>query len=403
MADSIPQTDNAPVSGGQTDGSLESAFTDAMGQDAAPDTGTPPAQDTAAATVPESPVEEAPAPTEAPAGNDAFDGMRDAAREMGIEVDNLNSPELLAAALLDHSQQIAPFAEYGRQAIPYADKVRELALGEYGQQPAPGATNAPQPTAPAAPAQEEWTADSHFEKQYGGPVWKQEHLQALSQGMVRRDHETGLYAPAPGAEFIAGPLVQDINAAAQHSAKFWQDMSQKNPLQVMYSHMEEPIQRLIDQRVQNALGAHQNQQQTVDYVQQFEAQYGDQLYLTDPGSGQQIPTEAGKKLFDQIAALEQRGLTDPQFIVETAAQLTGFGQAPAPQQTTGETTTATAPAPAQQSPPPAEPKSFLQNALDRAAHSPSAGTATSNNDVPNQLTEGDLDNVFTNAFAAQQK
>ncbi|MGB0438312.1 MAG: hypothetical protein ACPGIJ_15300, partial [Mycobacterium sp.] len=56
----------------------------------------------------------------------------------------------------------------------------------------------------------------------------------VDAGVVRRDPENGLWVAAPGAEVMAAGILQDMNAAQQHQASFWQKMAPHRRLRESY-------------------------------------------------------------------------------------------------------------------------------------------------------------------------
>ena len=378
----------------QTEGSLESLFSDSARslRDAVP-------QEQPAA---EAPIEPVAQPAEQPVQPSSLDMLLGQARELGIPVDGMQSEADLASAVIEQIKSMQPHVRFAQQ--------------QYAQQRAPQPVAAP-PQAPAQPAgqQNQWDAKTYLNEKYGGPAWKPEFQSAIESGMVSRDPETGLWASLPGYEASTQQVLGEMNAAQQHSAKFWQGLAASNPYESFYEVLREPLLREVESRVSEALRREQETTQRLTFVEQFEQDNSQWLYAVDPSTGQQVPTEQGGKFLDVIDEYRAKGITDPKDLLEIAQLKMGIQQPvtqppaqQAPQQATQQPASPIQQAWQQQSgaqqpvagqvPAPAEPKqSFIDSALQRASHSPSAsGTVT--DDAPQVMSEGDLNSLFERAF-----
>ncbi len=410
MPDPVPngQASASPTpDAGMTEGDLSTAFTDAVPtssdpapavdpvpSDPAPASDTPAPAPQPVATDPAAP-QPAVEPQPAPAGLDTFLSQ---AAGLGIDTNGVTSQEELLQRMIGHTEQVVPYVKFAKSTLPYADQIREI-VSQPSQDPK--SDPAPQPT-PQEPS-DEWSLEKHFEQAWGGPLWKPEYQTMIDRGLVVRDPETGGYAAAPGQEFLVGNTINDINAAAAHSADFWGDLTRSNPYQKLYSKFEEPINRLVERRVQEVLAAQSSATAAQNAVQAFEQQHASELYVTDETTGKVMWSPKGAEFEKHVRYLQEKGMTDQASIVEIAGKLAGLGATPndsASSAPAAQTTPAASPAKPDQTVGEQVAQSFIQRAVEVGGHAPSA-VEPDPVPVSTDVTETELSNMFVNAVGAQ--
>jgi hypothetical protein len=242
---------------------------------------------------------------------------------------------------------------------------------------------------------DEWDPNGYFKQKWAGPEWEGEWEYAEKHGIVQRNPESGLYEPVPGREIMAGQVVQQMNHALLARQQQWQQITQGNPYKQFYDVLYEPMQKAWQADVQKVIEQTFAQRETQSFVDKFESENAGWLYQQAP-TGQRTMTEQGKAFYDAIGVLQDSGVTDPRKIVDLATKMV---RASAP----------VAPAPAQPVVPqqPVAPEvvsavkqaSFLENAMDKARHSPNAGGYTqAAPDHPVTVSETELNSMFVSDF-----
>lgn len=398
--DRVEETDDL------NEGELNSAFVDALGSgDSAgsegesqgdPSANTEPAepegtgQDDAVAPVQEAQGEAVASEADEGEGDDApesnLESLLQTAREYGISIDGVRNEAELSERVLGQIRRMQGILAQQRQSE------------QQRQQP-------PQEPVQQDSGEEEWDPRSHFKTKYGGPEWKEEYNQAINSGVIQRDEETGLWRAARGFEAIAGPMAEEVNAAQQHAAQFWQGLTRGNPYENIYSAIADPIERMVQDRVEQLLEQKFEQAQKQSAVSRFESENQSWMYQTDPDTGTRVLSSDGQRFVDTVSELRGSGIEDPATLIKLAQKYTGLGgatpaaaqqaavqqaaaQSSPPKQS--EATGAKAPAAKTQE---AQQQSFLENAQRIAQHSPSARGRASE-DGPQVMTEGDLESFF---------
>ena len=368
---------------------FQSAFTAASEEQPTPDQPEQPPQTPPEIAAPEIPVE--PAPPEPVASPEppepvALSDIAQAAQEAGIDVEGLSDTDIFSA-MASRYEQIKPYADYGQQVAPYHDQFQKYVADQ--QQPQPE----PEPG-------EEWTPETYFKQKWNEPAWNQEWDYAEQHGVVQRNPESGFYEPVQGRETMAMPIVDKMNQALMARQQQWQQITQGNPYQMFYEALLEPMQKAWQSDLNQAVEERLSSRDTESLVNDFEKQNAGWLYQKND-TGQQLMTEKGQAFYQTINELRDAGVNDPQTLLKLATRMHGpnseqEGATPPP-----NTQTPT-PAPEQ---PQASPEavsatkqqSFLENALDRARHSPSAGGYTeASSDDPVNVNERELNNMFVN-------
>lgn len=358
---------------------FESAFTQANAAppaaSSAPATAQPPVSPappaSPAPTAAPTPAAAAPAPAapQIPASNPFYEQ----AKKLGIATDGFKSNDDLVKALLSHAEQQAPFVQLGRQSLTARPQ-------------AP-----PPPAAPAAPAEKPWSLDDHFAGLWKVPEWKPEYQTLIDRGLVAIG-ERGLYeATDPALAAYVMPLLNDLNEAYLSQIEARQNLFNGNPLKNIHDGLYPAIERQIMARVEEALSGRFEQVQQADALETFEAENKAWLYDATGNF-----TEHGQKFLNAVQSLREGGMTDPGKLIAFAKQIV-----PPP-----AATPAASPAAAPQAPtvtaPPTPQESFLQDAAQRASHSPQPNGSAPQMNAPVTVEESELNSMFNKALSTQR-
>mgnify|MGYP001588865525 CR=1 FL=1 len=371
----------APQTQGEDHPDLASMFTQA--QAASQDTA-PSQPDAATASAPSVPAGSTPTQVSALAAQ---------AAQLGFQLPATASDAEIATALMGRYQQIAPMAQYAQALLPHADQINEF-FASRGQAPA-------QPAAPQAPA--EWSVDGHFQKHWDGPKLTSEMQFAINNGMVVRDPESGLMVPKPGMEMMVATLLQGLNHALNWRSEKARDFIE-DPFRKTWSVLQDPIERLVEQKIQARLQAQSSQQDAVGAVNQFEQANTNWMYQA-ANNGGQLLTPKGQAFVRLAKQMGANYSGDPLMLLELCkAAVNGVAPEAAAQaavvaavQPIAAPVAATTPAQvsAQQK------SSFLHNAIANAAHQPSGGANTVQSPTgPVSVSPGELESMFVNDFRA---
>lgn len=390
--------------------SFEHAFTDAAQATAAQATTIPPAQPAAsppaapppvAVPVPAPSPAQAPAPSGAPPAPDSgppapLSPWAQTAAEAGLAHEGL-SDEQLAQAVRDYIGSTRPFVSYGQQVAPYADEIREY----FEQKGKPAAQPAAAPdTAPTAA----WSEDKYFQEKWNVPKWDDSYTFAIQQGMVQRNANTGLYEPAPGYESLVIGLLPGLNQATSFTHQQWQEITRGNPYRQFYDVLAEPLRRQWQTDMQQLVAEEFERYGVSQRVNSFEAENASWIYTIDPQTGNRILTPQGQVFYQEIETLQESGVTDPQRLITLAMRQVS---APSPPVAPQSGAPAAVPGPPPMPAPAASPQvasanlqaTFLQNALQRAAHSPQAGGYVQPApDHPVTVDDQQLNSMFVTEF-----
>lgn len=327
------------------------------------------------------------------------------AAELGIQVPDTATDAEVFAALTGRMKQMAPYAQFGQSLLPHADEIQEYFAKR-------GLTQAQQPAAQAASDPQQWSPEQHFKKLWDAPTLTAEMQFAINNGLVERDPDTGLMKSKPGYELMVTPLLSGMNAALTFQRQQWQEIMQSNPYEKFYGALKDPIQRMIDERVQQVLQQRTVQQSAVDGVNEFERANADWLYQKS-NTGTLMPTEKGQMFVQLVRQLAGNWTGDSLTLLQlckNAVLNSGGSMAanqPAATTTASATTAATSNNPSVASAQtPAEKsehnkKSFLDKALANAAHQPSSGASTVQSPSgPVSVTATELEEMFLADFRA---
>ncbi len=296
-----------------------------------------------------------------------------------------------------------PYATYGQQLAPYAEQIAEFfsTQAPQGGQPtgAPGAGTTPTGEEPA------WDEAKYFEEKWGSPKWDPTYDFAIRQGLVQRNPNTGVYEASPGCEGMVMEILPGIQRAMAWRAQQWQTITDGNPYRQFYDVMRQPMQKAWQQDIEDAIQRRIDAAQTEDFVTRFEQDNAPWMWTVDPNTGVRVPTPQGQRFFQEVTALEQSGAVQDiptllQFALMRVQQSSGAAPAaPAMPAAPALPPQAQNPQAASQS----QQTSFLQNALQRASHSPSSGGYVAPApDNPVTVNETELDNLFVSGFRASR-
>lgn len=332
------------------------------------------------------------APTQAAPTQQQVSALAAQAAQLGIQLPATASDADVATALMSRYQQMAPMAQYAQSLLPHADAINEY-FAARGQAPAAAA-------APAKP--EEWSIDGHFQKHWDGPKLTQEMQFAINNGMVVRDPETGLMVPKPGMEMMVAPLLQGLNHALN-----WRTEAARNfiedPFRKTWDVLQDPIDRLVQQKFQafvqsqqQQFQAVQSQQTAADSVNQFEAANKDWIYQP-ANNGGVLLTSKGQQFVKLVKDLSANFTGDANLLLGVCKQAVLGSVDAVGTAATAAATAATTPAQVSQQ----QKSSFLQNAIANAAHQPSGGANTVQSPSgPAVVSPMELENMFVNDFRA---
>jgi hypothetical protein len=291
--------------------------------------------------------------------------------QYGLSADQFPDEDTALRYLVERAQQyeqVLPWANIGRQVYPHREQFNQYLAG----QQAPAAPPAPAP-APAQP--ESFDLDAHFKKHWDVPEYDPSW-----EKLVTLNPQTGLFEPVS-----PGVMPSVVDAANKYAATVRAKQREllANPLKVTYQGLVEPLKREILREIEQR----QEQQTHIQQITQFEQQYAPYIYqtdangqvLVDPFTNQPTFSAFGHRFAQHVQDLREAGMTNPLKIQNKALELATFDllrvqqqqQLQAPPPAPAAPPAAPAPTPAQASA--QQTRSFLDNALARAAHNPSAG------------------------------
>lgn len=375
------------------DTSFESAFTDASSQSSQATQAQP--DQASQASQPSQTQQAEPTQQYQPQAPQAPNPLFEQARHFGIDLPAGANEAQLAQQALERLQQLQPYAQYGQHYISHADQFQQW-MEQQNQQQVQQQQFEQQP---------EWSLENYFAEKWKAPAWDPKFDKMIQSGIVVVDEATGLYRPAPGYEMVGGPIVNQINEAAQAKADQIRDLFNGNPLQRIYESMEEPILRRVEEMFQERLHQRDTVAQTQNLVEKFEQANGSWMYARDPATGRQVATQQGAAFLNEVVNLRQSGINDPQTLVALAYRLSGVQHqqpaAPAQQQLAAPPLQAAMHNPTQANA--TQQQTFLANALQRASYSPQAGATTATSpDSPVVVDENGLNSMFRSAFQASR-
>lgn len=310
------------------------------------------------------------------------------ARTLGLQLPDNASDAQIAQALVQHLRTVQPFVQYGQAYLPHAEKIQQ-ALS-----PAP-------PQAPQGPAEPEWNEQEFFQKSWGAPEWRPEFDTAISRGLVVQDDETGAYVAKPGCEMLVGSILGPLNDASGFNQQKWREIAKSNPIEFFYKNMLEPMRRQWQQDLQQTMQQERSTIETQSAVAKFEQDNSSWMYA----NGQ--PTQEGQWFLDTVSRYQGKFGGDLMAAIEVANEIRSArvqSQQPnqaAPQQVAQQPQPISQPQ-AVAAPQAPQQTSFIEDARQRASHTPRAGgtTVQSPSYQPENISALDLDNLFSASYAA---
>jgi hypothetical protein len=309
------------------------------------------------------------------------------AAEVGIELPATATDAEVFAAMSGRLKQFAPLAQYAQALLPHADQINEFFASRGGPQTST--------TTPEA-AGDGWSVEKHFQKQWDAPKLTPQMQYAMNAGLVVRDPETGVMNAKPGFEVMVAPLLNELNHAINWERDAVRDFFQANPLKKTYDALEEPLKRLIQAEVEQRLQETRLQEMAVSGIKQFDQQHEKWLYQPSANGGQMM-TQKGQQFVELVKLLKGNWTGD----ATTLLNLCRLAVTNAPVgDPVGDPVAQTAAAAAMIND--KKQQSFLTNALEQAAHQPSAGANTVQSPSgPVVVTQRELEDLFLNDYRAQ--
>jgi hypothetical protein len=316
--------------------------------------------------------------------------LREQAAALGYDTSNYQDDAALLRGLTDSAAQQAqqaPYAQLGYQMAPYADKVPEFLQAQGQPAPAP------------EPEPQGFDAEQHF-----SGLWNRPDYDPTWDRMVQMDSDTGTYVGINPQ--VPLEVVQGVNKYADWMRGNQRTFFEENPYRTMYDAIREPLLNDMRQEMETAQQSQQQNQNIADFEQQ-NAQY---LWQHDAGNqpvydqmtGQPQMTPYGQRFYQNVDYYTQNGITDPQVLVHEAAKSAHYDLLTAQQaQQQQDQQQQAQQQQQQQQPPPTPQESFLDQALANSQHAPSAYSAASSpTPAPDPRSNGDMDDFFSKAAAA---
>lgn len=324
----------------------------------------------------------------------ATSGLYARAQAAGLPLDGIDNEGAFAEALLDRYMQDLPYAQHGRSTLSGA--------GKGSKQPADDEEDDD-----ADP--EGFDTDAHFGSLWQAPQINDQAKFLIQQGIVQLG-DNGLYEAKTGFEAMALPVLNELNQAHVAQREQMQKLFDGNFYQNIYNGLspalEHRFQKMLDERLATQFQSYDQQVQASSFEKQFTEQHKAWLYQPDGRL-----TADGEKFVKTVHELREQGITDPQKLADYAVKLSGVNTNPAPSQPApatpanagkprdgqGRFLPAGTPAPVVK-----KQESFIEEMRRKAAPSGNQGSYTevAGEFVPSN--EGELDNMFTNAWHAHK-
>jgi len=335
----------------------------------------------------------------------ATSGLYARAQAAGLPLDGIDNEASFAEALLDRYMQDRAYADLGRSSLatPRSNEVVD------------GKRQNNQSAAEQDEDESDFDPDSHFNSLWQVPQINEQAKFLIQQGIVELG-ENGLYQAKPGFESLALPVLNELNHAHVAQREQMQKLFEGNFYQNIYKGispvLERQFQRMLEEKIQSQFQTYEQQVQAQSFEQKFMDDNKAWLYQPDGRL-----TADGEKFRQTVAELREQGITDPQRLANYALKLSGIntnaGAAPAP--TLAPSTTAVTPAdagrprdehgrfvpagtPAPSAAPKSKQESFIDEMRRKAGASSNQGSYTDNGSEFVPANEGELENMFTNAY-----
>ena len=314
------------------------------------------------------------------------------AKAAGLPLDDLDSSDKLAEFILDRYVQDRAYADYGRQSLARGQASDQQADREPAQEA-------------QAPKQPDFDFQGHWSTH-----WQTHKLDAAAEHAIKlgivEQGEDGLFHPKQGYETLALPVINQINQA--HLARQEQVKSlfegnlYENLDKVMWPAFEHRMKQAFEERLNNQFTQYRNEQQEATFIERFQEHNKAWLY-----DAQGNLTPEGQKFRDTCDELYNQGITDTQKMAEYAIRLAGINTSPTPP------APAAPAAPAAQTterprgedgkfikaaPAPTKQETFIDRARRHSAATESRNLSVNNNTDYQVANEGELENMFMNAW-----
>jgi hypothetical protein len=322
----------------------------------------------------------------------------DRAKAAGLPLDNIDSSDKLSEFILDRYLQDKAYADYGRSYLATAPTSGGRAPGE-------AQTNQENSRISDEPAEQAFDVEGHY-----NTLWQSHKLEPAAEYAIKHGivvlGEDGLFQAKPGYESLALPVLNQINQAhlsQQEQVKglfegnFYQNLDKG-----LWPAFEHRINQIVNERLGTTLTTYQQEQAENTFIDRWQEENRGWLYTPQGGF-----TPEGQRFSDAVADLRQHGIKDPQVLAQYAMKIAGVDpNAPQlqPQQPVqqvevprrdehGRFLPAGKPAPA-----PTKQETFLDRARKHVTASDSRSLGIENNADYQVANEGELENLFTNAW-----
>lgn len=348
-----------------------------------------------------SPPQQPPTPPAAPAADPqepsqpsfASSGLYARAQAAGLPLDGISDESSFAEAMLDRYMQDLPYTQHGRASFTQPKRVDGEKPGPHGdvEDDVEG---------------QEFDPDSHFGSLWQAPQINEQAKFFINHGIVELG-ENGLYQAKAGYEAVALPVLSELNQAhvaqREQMQKLFEGNFYQNVDKGLWPALEHRFQKMLDERLQSQFQSYDQQTQATSFEKQFTEQHKAWLYQPDGRL-----TADGEKFRQTVQELRDQGITDHQKLAAYALKLSGVNTAPiqtvpAPPADAGRQRDGQGKFVKGTEAPPAatartKQESFIDEMRRKANASSSQGSYTdaAGEFVPSN--EGDLENMFTNAY-----
>lgn len=301
-----------------------------------------------------------------------------AAQEAGMDVSGYKSDAELIQDINRRLAEYQPYVDYAKSVLPYDQQIRQLVSGKQEKAPEPA-------------VETKWDPAEHFRKQWETPQYDKAWETFVQAGMVTLDADTGQFVAVPKyAASVPVPVLQGLN-----QRRTWQRQALErlleNPFQETWQALQDPLERMIQDKIQSYV----NQYDSVQNLNAWEQKNAQLLYEHDSQGqvvqdiyGNMKPTQYGEVFIRAAQDARQKypGISHDDILQYAQAMATPH----LPQAKPAE--------PAAPVEPVKEDKPFLQKALEKASHSPSAGGYAEATDIePMVLETRELEQMFLTA------
>jgi hypothetical protein len=200
---------------------------------------------------------------------------------------------------------------------------------------------------------------------------------------------------------LVGSILGPLNDASGFNQQKWREIAKSNPIEFFYKNMLEPMRRQWQQDLQQTMQQERSTIETQSAVAKFEQDNSSWMYA----NGQ--PTQEGQWFLDTVSRYQGKFGGDLMAAIEVANEIRSArvqSQQPnqaAPQQVAQQPQPISQPQ-AVAAPQAPQQTSFIEDARQRASHTPRAGgtTVQSPSYQPENISALDLDNLFSASYAA---